>query len=48
MLYLLCPLVVCGECLESGSSGLGVATSNVPGGNEFALFCQPLAWLRHS
>jgi len=28
MLYLLCPLVVCGECPESGLSGLGVATSN--------------------
>jgi len=27
MLHLLCPLVVCGECPESGSSGLGVATS---------------------
>ena len=29
MLYLLYPLVVCGECPESGSSGLGVATSTV-------------------
>ena len=29
MLHLLCPLVVCGECLESGSSGLGVATSKL-------------------
>jgi len=27
MLHLLCPLVVCGECPESGLSGLGVATS---------------------
>ena len=27
MLHLLCPLVVCRECPESGSSGLGVATS---------------------
>ena len=29
MLHLLSPLVVCGECPESGSSGLGAATSIV-------------------
>jgi len=27
MLHLLSPLVVCGECPESGSSGLGVTPS---------------------
>jgi len=31
MLHLLYPLVVCGEYLESGSSGLGVATSSIWG-----------------
>ena len=33
MLHLLCPLVVCGECPESGSSGLGVATSTISSQN---------------
>jgi len=34
MLHLLCPLVVCGECPESGSSGLGVATSTRRGNGD--------------